>query len=212
MSAGQWLVPLGYLFGSIPFGLLISRALKGVDVRRVGSGNIGATNVLRAAGSGPALLTLTMDVLKGWVPVAVALSLGGPEALVASVALAAFLGHLFPVFLGFRGGKGVATFLGILLALVGKLAVLIVGIWLLTVALVRYSSVAALVAAAATPPLVWLFDGRPPYVILTAVLSGFILIRHKDNLRRLVAGEEGKIGQKANAADAELSRRNGIAS
>lgn len=212
MSASQWLVPLGYLFGSIPFGLLIAKTARGVDVRRVGSGNIGATNVLRAAGSGPALLTLTLDVLKGWVPVAWAQSLGGPEALVGSVALAAFLGHLFPVFLGFRGGKGVATFLGILLALFAKLALLIVGVWLLTAALVRYSSVAALVAAAATPPLVWLFDGRPPYVILTAVLSGFILIRHRDNLRRLLAGEEGRIGQRVNAADVDLSRRDGIAS
>ena len=212
MSTRLWLVPLGYLFGSIPFGLLIAKASKGMDVRRVGSGNIGATNVLRVAGSGPAAATLALDMLKGWAPVALAQALKGPEVLVAAVALAAFLGHLYPLFLGFRGGKGVATFLGILLALCAKAALLIVAVWLLTAALIRYSSVAALVASAVSPLLVWLLDGRPPYVALTAALFGFILIRHRENLRRLLAGEEGKIGQGLQGAGAESPRRDRLAS
>src|SRR5574337_221361 len=109
MSVGVWLVPVGYLGGSIPFGLLITRVTTGVDVRKVGSGNIGATNVLRVVGSGAGALTLALDALKGWVPVALSQLLGSPEMLVAAVGLAAFLGHLYPVFLGFRGGERVAT-------------------------------------------------------------------------------------------------------
>ena len=201
MSVGVWLVPLGYLAGSIPFGLLIARASKGVDVRTVGSGNIGATNVLRVVGSGAGALTLALDALKGWVPVALSTLLGAPEALVATVGLAAFLGHLYPLFLGFRGGKGVATALGVLLALFAKIALLIVGVWLLIAALFRYSSLAALVTCIACPLLVWALDGRPPYVGLTIIISGFILVRHRENLGRLMAGEEGKIGQKLRRAD-----------
>lgn len=210
MSTSLWLVPLGYLFGSIPFGLLVAKASKGLDVRRLGSGNIGATNVLRVAGKGPAALTLTLDMLKGWAPTALAQTMAGSEAIIAAVALAAFLGHLYPVFLGFRGGKGVATFLGISLALFAKIAVLIVSVWLLTAALFRYSSLAALAAAVTLPFLLWLFDGRPLYVALAAVLFAFILIRHWENLQRLLAGEEGMIGQKLHGADAELPRRDGF--
>ena len=210
MSTSLWLVPLGYLFGSIPFGLLVAKASKGLDVRRLGSGNIGATNVLRVAGKGPAALTLTLDMLKGWAPAALAQTMAGSEAIVAAVALAAFLGHLYPAFLGFRGGKGVATFLGISLALFAKIALVIVGVWLLTAALFRYSSLAAIAAAATSPFLLWLFDGRPLYVALAAVLFGFILIRHWENLQRLLAGEEGRIGQKLHGANAELPRRDGF--
>jgi len=201
MSVDFWLVPLGYLAGSIPFGLLIARAAKGVDVRTVGSGNIGATNVLRVVGTGAGAITLALDALKGWAPVAASTLLGAPEVLVATVGLAAFLGHLYPVFLGFRGGKGVATALGVLLALFAKIAVLIVGVWLLIAALFRYSSLAALVTCIACPLLVWVLDGRPPYVGLTIIICGFILVRHRENLGRLMAGEEGKIGQKLRGAD-----------
>ncbi|MDE2058220.1 MAG: glycerol-3-phosphate 1-O-acyltransferase PlsY [candidate division NC10 bacterium] len=201
MSTSVWLVPLGYLAGSIPFGLLIARVTTGVDVRKAGSGNIGATNVLRVVGSGAGALTLALDALKGWAPVALSQLFGSPELLVAMVGLAAFLGHLYPLFLGFRGGKGVATALGVLLALFAKIALLIVGVWLLIAALFRYSSLAALVTAVAAPLLVWVLDGRPPYVGLAIIICGFILIRHRDNLGRLMAGHEGKIGKRLQGAD-----------
>lgn len=204
MDVSLWLVPLGYVSGSIPFGLLIGKASKGVDVRGIGSGNIGATNVLRAAGKGAAALTLALDMLKGWAPVALGRIVGASDALVAGVALAAFLGHLYPVFLRFRGGKGVATFLGVLLALLPKVAFLVAGVWLLIAAVFRYSSLAAVVAAAASPLLVWLLDGRRGFVALAVVLSGFILIRHRENMRRLLAGEERRIGQRLQGVVADL--------
>ena len=212
MDVSLWLVPLGYLSGSIPFGLLIAKASKGVDVRGIGSGNIGATNVLRAAGKGAAALTLALDVLKGWVPVALGRIVGASDAQVAGVALAAFLGHLYPVFLRFRGGKGVATFLGVLLALLPKVAFLVAGVWLLIAAVFRYSSLAALVAAAASPLLVWLLDGRRGFVALAVVLSGFILIRHRENMRRLLAGEERRIGRRLQGVVADLPGSDRLAS
>lgn len=212
MDVSLWLVPLGYVSGSIPFGLLIAKASKGVDVRGIGSGNIGATNVLRAAGKGAAALTLALDMLKGWAPVALGRIVGASDALVAGVALAAFLGHLYPVFLRFRGGKGVATFLGVLLALLPKVAFLVAGVWLLIAAVFRYSSLAALVAAAASPLLVWLLDGRRGFVALAIVLSGFILIRHRENMRRLLAGEERRIGQRLQGVVADLPGSDRLAS
>jgi glycerol-3-phosphate acyltransferase PlsY len=212
MDVSLWLVPLGYVSGSIPFGLLIAKASKGVDVRGIGSGNIGATNVLRAAGKGAAALTLALDMLKGWAPVALGRIVGASDALVAGVALAAFLGHLYPVFLRFRGGKGVATFLGVLLALLPKVAFLVAGVWLLVAAVFRYSSLAALVAAAASPLLVWLLDGRRGFVALAVVLSGFILIRHRENMRRLLAGEERRIGQRLQGVVADLPGSDRLAS
>jgi len=202
-----WLVVAGYLLGSIPFGLLIARASHGVDVRRVGSGNIGATNVLRTAGKGAAALTLLLDLLKGWAPVALARSLGEPDVLVAAVGLAAFLGHVYPIFLGLRGGKGVATFLGVLFALNVTAAVVVAAVWLLTAAVVRYSSVAAIVASAMSPVFIWVVDGRLPYIVLAVVLAGFIVVRHRENLRRLMAGDESRIGQGMNAAGADVPRR-----
>ena len=210
MDVSVWLVPVGYLAGSIPFGLLIAKVMTGADVRKAGSGNIGATNVLRVVGSGAGALTLALDALKGWAPVALSQLLGSPELLVAAVGLAAFLGHLYPLFLGFRGGKGVATALGVLLALFAKIALLIVGVWLLIAALFRYSSLAALLTAIAAPFLVWALDGRPPYVGLTITICGLILIRHRENVERLMAGEEGKIGKKRQGAD--LSRQDQVAS
>ncbi len=212
MSTSVWLIPLGYLAGSIPFGLLMAKAWKGVDLRRLGSGNIGATNVLRVAGRGAATVTLGFDVLKGWAPVALSQALGAPETLVAWVALATFLGHLFPIFLGFRGGKGVATFMGVMLALFAKVAFLIAAIWLFMAAVFRYSSLAALVASAASPLLVWALDGRPQYVALATVLFGFILFRHRENLGRLRAGKEGKIGQSLQTARVDPPQRNRLAS
>lgn len=210
MSVSLWLIPLGYLAGSIPFGLVIARAIAGVDVRKAGSGNIGATNVLRVVGSKAGALTLVLDALKGWAPVALGRFLGMSDLLVAAIGLAAFLGHLYPPFLGFRGGKGVATALGVLLALFAHIALLVVGVWLLTAALFRYSSLAALVTAAAAPLFVWILDGRPPYIGLTIIICGFILVRHRENVSRLIAGHEGKIGKKLHGAD--LPRHDRLAS
>jgi len=210
MSASVWLIPLGYLSGSIPFGLLIARVAMGVDVRKAGSGNIGATNVLRVAGSKAGAVTLALDALKGWAPVALSRLLEAPEVVVAAVGLAAFLGHIYPLFLGFRGGKGVATALGVLLALFAKIALAIVGVWLLVAALFRYSSLAALTAAVAAPVLVWVLDGRPPYVGLAVIICGFILIRHRENMERLMAGHERKIGKTLQGAD--LPRHDRLAS
>jgi glycerol-3-phosphate acyltransferase PlsY len=212
MDVSLWLVPLGYVSGSIPFGLLIGKVSKGVDVRGIGSGNIGATNVLRAAGKGAAALTLALDMLKGWAPVALGRMVGASDALVAGVALAAFLGHLYPVFLRFRGGKGVATFLGVLLAILPRVAFLVAGVWLLIAVVFRYSSLAAVVAAAASPPLVWLLDGRRGFVALAVVLSGFILIRHRENMRRLLAGEERRIGQRLQGVVADMPGSDRLAS
>jgi glycerol-3-phosphate acyltransferase PlsY len=124
------------------------------------------------------------------------------------VALAAFLGHLYPVFLGFRGGKGVATFLGVVLALFARVAFLIAALWLFVAALFRYSSLAALIAAAASPLFVWLLDGRPVFVLLTTILFGFILIRHRENVQRLSEGTEGKIGQRPQGVRVDPPRRN----
>ncbi|MBI2902965.1 MAG: glycerol-3-phosphate 1-O-acyltransferase PlsY [Candidatus Methylomirabilis oxyfera] len=212
MDVHLWLVPLGYLSGSVPFGLLIAKASMGVDVRRIGSGNIGATNVLRAAGKGAAALTLALDMLKGWAPVAFGRVLGASDAQVASVALAAFLGHLYPIFLGFRGGKGVATFLGVLLGLLPKVALLVAGVWVLVAAMFRYSSLAALIASAASPILIWFLDGRPLFAMLAGVLFSFIFIRHRENIRRLLAGEERCMGRKIQSPVADVPRSDKTAS
>ena len=155
------LLVAAYLLGSVPFGLLVARAQGGVDLRRVGSGNIGATNVLRAVGKGAAALTLLGDMGKGAAAVGLGRWLGVSPTVLAMIALAAVAGHLFPVFGGFRGGKGVATTLGVILAAMPAVGALLLLIWLLVAAVWRYSSLAALVASAAMPVLAWLVDGRP---------------------------------------------------
>ncbi len=190
------LVAVGYLLGSVPCGVLCARLSGRVDLRRVGSGNIGATNVLRAVGKGAAALTLLGDIGKGALAVGCARATGAAPVLVAAVALAAVLGHLFPVWLGFRGGKGVATTLGVILAAMPAVGGLLVLIWLAVAALSRYSSLAALTAAAALPLLAGWMDGRPPMVGLGAALLALIVVRHRANIQRLMAGTEGKIGQK----------------
>ncbi len=174
------LVVLAYLCGSIPTGVLLSRR-RGVDPRDVGSGNIGATNVARAAGPAAGALTLLGDTLKGAVPVLIARRLGVPQPALAAVALAAFLGHLYSCFLGFDGGKGVATGLGILLALAPLGATIGVGVFIGALAIARYVSVASLVAAATMTPVL-------------LVTSALIAFRHRDNIRRLRFGTEPRLG------------------
>ena len=184
---------LGYLAGSIPFGVLITRAMGLGDLRSIGSGNIGATNVLRTGNKRAALATLLLDGGKGAVAVLVARAIAGePAALVA--ALCAFLGHLFPVWLGFRGGKGVATFLGIMLALAWPAGIAACLTWLAVAAAFRYSSLAALVAAAAAPLWLAVF-GRSDAIWLAVALALLVFVRHHANIRRLLAGTEPRIGK-----------------
>jgi acyl phosphate:glycerol-3-phosphate acyltransferase len=185
---------LAYLVGSIPFGVLVTRVMGLGDLRQIGSGNIGATNVLRTGNKGAALATLLLDGGKGAAAVLLARGLVGEDA--AQVAgLAAFLGHLYPVWLGFRGGKGVATFLGVLLALNWMVGVAACVTWLLAAVLTRTSSIAALVAAASSGLwIVALTDGS--LLILALILTVLIYVRHSENLKRIKAGTEPRIGQK----------------
>ena len=185
----------GYLCGSIPFGLILTRLAGTADIRSIGSGNIGATNVLRTGKKGLAAATLIGDALKGTLAVLIIEHFGGRElALVA--AAGAFLGHLFPVWLGFKGGKGVATYIGLLLGLAWPIAIAFCLIWLAAAALTRYSSLAALVAAAAAPVLL-LGLGLPAEAALFGLLTLLTWIMHRANIGRLVQGTESKIGKAA---------------
>jgi acyl phosphate:glycerol-3-phosphate acyltransferase len=189
----------GYFCGSIPFGVLLTRFAGGPDLRAVGSGNIGATNVLRTGRKGLAAATLVGDMLKGTAAVLLAAYALGHEAGIAA-AIGAFLGHLFPVWLNFRGGKGVATYIGLLLGLAWPAAVFFCVIWLVIAALTRYSSLAALAASAATPAFLWWrADPRDASVLL--LLSALLWIMHRANIGRLLHGEEGKIGARAKGPD-----------
>jgi len=185
---------LAYLLGSVPFGLVITRALGLGDLRKIGSGNIGATNVLRTGNKPAALATLLLDAGKGGIAVLLARALVGPDAA-QMAALFSFLGHLYPVWLGFRGGKGVATFLGTLLALAWPAGLAVCATWALTAALSRISSLSALVAAALSP--VWLaLLGYPQMSVLAIALAAMVFQRHAANFARLRAGTEPRIGKK----------------
>jgi glycerol-3-phosphate acyltransferase PlsY len=185
---------IGYLFGSIPFGLVLTRLAGTQDLRSVGSGNIGATNVLRTGHKGLAAATLISDMLKGTIAVIIAGSFGGPDAAMLA-ALGAFLGHLFPVWLKFRGGKGVAVYIGVLIGLFWPAAVVFCVLWLATAAITRYSSLSALVASFVTPIFLWWF-GHLALASLFAVLTLLLFYMHRENIKRLQAGTEGKIGKK----------------
>ena len=186
---------LAYLLGSIPFGVVITRAMGLGDLRQIGSGNIGATNVLRTGNKPAAAATLILDAAKGGIAVLLARAIVGDDAAQVA-ALASFLGHLFPVWLGFKGGKGVATFLGILLALTWPIGLLACATWAAAAALFRISSVAALAASALTPGYL-AFAAYSDKVPLALLLAALVWIRHAANIRRIKAGTEPKIGKKA---------------
>ena len=188
----------GYLLGSIPFGVILTRIAGAGDVRSIGSGNIGATNVLRTGRKGLAAATLAGDALKGTLAVLIVAALDAGE-LPLIAGLGAFLGHLHPVWLKFRGGKGVATYIGVLIALSWPVAIAFCVIWLAIARLTRYSSVAALAASAATPILL-VFTSDPRTTLLFIFLTLLLWLRHHENIARLVRGGEGKIGRKANGA------------
>jgi len=186
----------GYLLGSIPFGLLLTKLTGGPDLRAVGSGNIGATNVLRTGKKALAAATLLGDMLKGTIAVLIAQQFGLGAAIAGGLAagLGAFLGHLFPVWLGFKGGKGVATYIGVLLALAWPVAFAFGAIWIAVAAVTRYSSLSGLVASAATPIILWFLDYRPE-AALFLILTVLIWFTHRANIARLLNGTEGKIGR-----------------
>ena len=194
MSLILWAI-LGYLLGSIPFGIVITRALGLGDLRQIGSGNIGATNVLRTGNKGAALATLLLDAGKGGIAVLIARALTGAEDAAQLAGFAAFLGHLYPVWLGFKGGKGVATFLGTLLALAWPIGLAACATWLVTAFISRISSLSALVAAAAVPLWMWAF-GYGPMIGLGTVLALMVIWRHGANISRILARTEPKIGKK----------------
>jgi len=194
----------GYLCGSIPFGWILTRLAGTDDIRAIGSGNIGATNVLRTGRKGLAAATLIGDALKGTLAVLLIYYYYGSDyryfadELALPAAAGAFLGHLFPVWLGFKGGKGVATYVGLLLALAWPAAIAFALVWLAVAALTRYSSLAALIASAATPFAVW-FMGERPAAVLFALLTALLWMMHRANIMRLVKGTESKIGGRRDA-------------
>ena len=183
----------GYLLGSVPFGLILTRAAGLGDVRKIGSGNIGATNVLRTGNKGLAAATLLLDALKGALAGLIAQRWGVEAGIAAGVG--AFIGHLFPVWLGFKGGKGVATYLGVLAAFAWQAALVFAVVWLTVALLTRYSSLSALVAAVVSP-LALYFLGLPLHAAALAVMSIIVVIKHHANISRLLAGTESKIGRK----------------
>ena len=199
--AGPLAIALSYLVGSLSFAVIISRLMGLADPRSYGSGNPGATNVLRSGNKAAALLTLAFDVLKGYLPVMVALlwqeRLGLGPFVIALVGLAAFLGHLWPVYFRFQGGKGVATAAGVLLALNPVLGAATLASWLLIAVFFRYSSLASLVAAAFAPFFQLLIWGVKPAMLCLVPMSLLLVWRHGPNIRKLLAGTESKIGQKA---------------
>src|SRR5258707_1715583 len=185
---------LGYLLGSIPFGLLLTKLAGTADLRSIGSGNIGATNVLRTGHKGLAAATLLLDMLKGTAAVVISGYFGGPNAAMLA-ALGAFLGHLFPVWLKFKGGKGVAVYIGVLIGLFWPAAVIFCVLWIATAFTSRYSSLSALVASFVTPIFLWWF-GHPALASFFAVLTLLLFYIHPENIKRLQAGTEGRIGEK----------------
>jgi len=193
-----------YLIGSIPFAVVVSRLFGMADPRSYGSGNPGATNVLRSGNKFAAALTLVGDAFKGWLAVWLAGSFAPSFGLGAEAApaagLAAFIGHLVPVFLGFKGGKGVATAAGVLIGATGLLGLTVLGVWLAIAFTLRYSSLAALGAAVAAPGLAFLFNLDLNWIGAVTVMSALLLWRHKDNIKRLLAGQESRIGSKKKEA------------
>jgi acyl phosphate:glycerol-3-phosphate acyltransferase len=188
---------LAYLIGSLPFAVIVSKAFGLADPRSFGSGNPGATNVLRSGNKAAAALTLLGDAAKGWLAMFVVAKVGADGTTVALAGLAAFLGHLFPVFLRFKGGKGVATAIGVLIGLDALVALGAVLTWLLTALVTRYSSLAAIVAACVTPTLALAVHGIGAVSMVVGMMCLLLIVRHQANIVRLIEGTEGRIGKKS---------------
>jgi len=198
----------GYFLGSLPFAVIVSRIFGLADPRSFGSGNPGATNVLRSGNKWAALLTLLGDAGKGWLAIFVAAKLGAGETAIAATGLAAFLGHVFPITLGFKGGKGVATALGVLLGLSLGLGGWVAAVWVLVAMVTRYSSLAALAAAASAPFIAMLSHERIEVVLAVAVMSVVLVYRHRVNIQKLHAGTESRLGEKRVSQSPENSADN----
>jgi glycerol-3-phosphate acyltransferase PlsY len=190
------LVGLAYLFGSISSAIVLCRIAGYPDPRRQGSGNPGATNIFRLYGKRAAAITLAGDLLKGLLPVLIGRALHAPDMILAGMGVAAFLGHLYPIFFQFEGGKGVATFIGILYGLAWPAGVAFMLVWIVIAAIFRYSSLSALVATALSPVLVFISVPSYAYLAATLLMAGFIFWRHQANIRKLLTGTERKIGSK----------------
>lgn len=191
------LLIVGFSLGSVPFGIIVAK-LKGVNLKKVGSGNIGATNVLRSLGKWPAALTLIGDILKGTVAVAIGRYLGMEPFYEGLIGIAAILGHNFSIFLGFKGGKGVATSIGVLLFYSPWVSVLTLILWLIVVFLTKYSSLGAIVSFGLLPVNIFLFDpGDKGKLFIAILIAVLVLFRHRDNMQRLMKGTERKVGQRA---------------
>ncbi len=192
----------GYLFGSISSALILCRVMGYPDPRNEGSGNPGATNILRLHGKPAALVTLSGDLLKGLLPLLAARWLGAADWVLAGMGTAAFLGHLYPVFFGFRGGKGVATFAGVLYGLYWPAGVAFMAIWITVAAVARYSSLAALIASAFSPAALFLFTGSWSYMCASLVMVILLFWRHRSNIAKLMDGSEPRLGRKDEPGDA----------
>jgi len=186
---------MAYLLGSLASAVIVARLMGLQDPREVGSRNPGATNLLRYGGKKAAALALVGDMLKGVLAVLLARAITADAAVLAATGVAVFLGHLYPVFFGFRGGKGVATALGVWLALNPWVGLMLAGTWLAVAALFRYSSLSALVAAALAPVYVWWLTPHTPYLYASALISAMLFWRHRSNVRNLLSGKEGRIGR-----------------
>jgi glycerol-3-phosphate acyltransferase PlsY len=198
-----WPPLLGYLFGSVPFAVIVSRLFGLADPRSFGSGNPGATNVLRGGNKLAALLTLLGDAVKGWLAMFVTQKVGAGETAIALAGVAAFLGHVFPCTLRFKGGKGVATALGVLLGFSGALGVSVAAVWLVVAMASRYSSLAALIAAVSAPSIAMAYHASETTIIAVSVLAVVLILRHKSNIRKLLAGTEDRIGAKKKNVEKE---------
>lgn len=190
------LILFAFIIGSIPFGVIIAK-LRGVDLKKVGSGNIGATNVLRTMGKGPAILTLAGDVLKGAISVAAGEYFLNDPTLAGIVGLSSILGHNFSVFLRFKGGKGVATSIGVLLFFSPKVALVTIALWLTVIAISRYSSLGAIVSFGVLPIDIYFIDYTPGNLIISLLMSGLLIFRHADNIKRLIHGKEPRVGRRS---------------
>ena len=191
------LIPIAYLIGSIPFGVLVAKA-RGVDLQEVGSKNIGATNVLRTVGKGPALVTLLGDILKGVAAVMLCRIIVGGELWEGVIGFTAVLGHMHSIFLSFKGGKGVATGVGVLAVYSPLSALILIVIWIITILYTRYSSLAAVTAFVLLPAVIALLDASKVKISFAIVLALLIILKHRSNIKRLFEGSESKIGEKAN--------------